>query len=308
MACGAPDWAHSIGTSFASYVRMNCKRLTIGVTFLIAVLTLAPRTSAQTPTPSNPAERERANELWEEAIRAKGGHERLRSIQSLLISSTIYVSAPRGSNTKEAVRLYAMPGRAWVYTYTDEFDVKLDATVINTERKLCLVTLAPAHGVPGLSPCLPETFTQYLIEDPFIYLMETNWVRPVPVRARTEGKGKNQFDVVETEVGKLRVDFYLHRKTRLPFRIVTEWYGGIGRATGMMGPMEVLLEEYAEVEGVLMPRRVTRRLIDSERLSVADPLNGEEERAQYKFNVAYDPTLFNRPVPKNVKPDTWKPR
>jgi hypothetical protein len=288
---------------------MNRKRLTIGVTLLIAALTLAPRISAQATTQSNAAERERATELWEEAIHAKGGHERLRSIQSLLISSTVYVSAPRGSNTKEAVRLYAMPGRVWVYTYTEAFDVKLDATVINTERKLCLVTLAPGQGgVPGLTPCLPETWTQYLIEDPFIYLMESNWVRPVPVRARTEGKGRNRVDVVETEVGKLRVDFYLHRKTRLPFRIVTEWYGDIGRATGKLGQMEVLLEEYADVEGVLMPRRVTRRLLDSERLSVADPLNGTEERARYQFNVAYDPTLFDGPVPKNVKPDAWKPR
>jgi hypothetical protein len=287
---------------------MKSDKLIAAALCLVAALTIAPAASAQAHETAGGAERERAKALWEEAVRAKGGRERLQSIQNLLISSTVYVRAQRGSNVKDAVRLYAMPGRVWVYTWTEAFDVKLDATVINTERKLCLVTLAPAHGVSGLTPCIPETWTQYLIEDPFIYLLETNWVHPVPVRARTEGKGRNQVEVVETEVGKLRVDFYLHRKTKLPFRIVTEWYGDIGRATGTLGQMEVLLEEYTEVEGVLMPRRVTRRLLDSERLSVGDPLNGTEERARYQFNVAHDPALFDGPVPKNVKPDSWKPR
>lgn len=272
---------------------------------LLAALAFTHAASAQATAQSGDAERERAKALWEEAVRAKGGRERLRSIKSLLITSTIYERAPVNSNTKDAVRLYAMPGRAWVYTRTPEFHVSLDATVLNTGRKLCTVTLAPAgSGVPSLSPCLAETWTQYLIQDPFIYLLETEWVRPVPLRARAEGK----LDVVETEVGNLRVDFYLHRKTRLPVRIVTEWLGGIGRGTGSLGPMEVLLEDYADVEGVRMPRRVTRRLLNSERLSVGDPLSGDEERARYRFNVAYDPAVFERPVPKDVKPDDWSPR
>jgi hypothetical protein len=288
---------------------MKMKRLTTVVVSIVAMLALSYGAAAQTPAPKEDAERARAAALWEEAVRAKGGRERLRSVQSLLITSTIDARAPRGSNTKDAVRLYAMPGRVWVYTYTPEFDVKVDATVINTDRKLCLVTLAPAHGgVRGLSPCLAETFTQYLLQDPVIYLMETEWVRPVPLRARTEGKGKKQVDVVEVEVGQLRMDFYLDGKTRLPFKIVTEWYGGIGRATGKLGQMEVLLEEYAEVEGVRMPRRVTRRHLPYHRESVTDPPTGIEERAHYQFNVTYAPTVFDRPVPKNVKPDDWKQR
>jgi hypothetical protein len=288
---------------------MRRNRLTTAALCLLAALTLARGASAQVPAPARDAERARAKALWEEAVRAKGGRERLLSVKSLLITSTIYARAPRGSNIKDAVRLYAMPGKVWVYTHTPEFAVKLDATVINTERKLCMLTLAPAgSGVSPLSPCLSETWTQYLLQDPVIYLMETEWVRPVPLRARTEGKGKKQVDVVEVEVGQLRADFYLDGKTGLPFRIVTEWYGGIGRATGSLGPMEVLLEDYAAVEGVQMPRRVTRRMLPPHRESVGDPLTGDEERARYQFNVAYDPALFDAPVPKNVKPDAWRRR
>ena len=72
-----------------------------------------------------------------------------------------------------------MPGKAWIYTYTPEFDVSLDATVINKERHFCWLTLAPkSNGVPGLSPCIPDTPIQYLVQEPVIYLMETNWLRP----------------------------------------------------------------------------------------------------------------------------------
>lgn len=287
---------------------MNRKSFKTFAVCVVAALALASAASAQAPAPKEDADRARAAALWEEAVRAKGGRERLHSIQSLLITSTVDARAPKGSNTKDAVRLYAMPGRVWVYTYTEQFDVKIDATVINTDRKLCTLTLAPArHGVSPLSRCLPETMTQYLLQDPFIYLLETNWVRPVPVRARAEGEGRKRVDVIETEVGNLRADFYLDPKTKLPFKVVTEWYGGIGRATGTLGPMEVKLEDYEEVEGVLMPRRVTRRLLSIES-PVGGPPNGHTERARYRFNVTYDPSIFDAPIPKRVKPDDWKPR
>ena len=119
-------------------------------------------------------------------------------------------------------------------------------------------------------------------------------MRPVPLRARTEGKGKKQLDVVETQVGKTRVDFYLDRKTRLPVRLVTEWYGGITQATGRLGSMTVELEDYAAVEGIMMPRRVTRRPRIGETL-VAEVSREDTERARYLLNVAYDASRSTAP-------------
>lgn len=184
----------------------------------------------------------------------------------------------------------------------------VDATVINNEHNFCRVTLSPARGgVPSLSICLPTTPLQYLIQEPVIYLMETNWVRPVPVRLRTEGKGKKQLDVIETEVGKLRVDFYLDRKTRLPMRLVTQWYGGLTQATGPLGLMTVELEDYVAIDGILMPRRVTRKPRVGEG-SVGEVSRQDTERARYRFNVTYNPAIFDSPASKKVKPNDWKPR
>jgi hypothetical protein len=286
---------------------MNQSRIITSFVCLLAALALANSARAKSSIQKE-ENRQRASALWEEAIQAKGGHERLRSIKSLLISSTVDVQAQRWSGTTDAERLYVMPGKVWRYTFTPDERVSLDATVINNEFDLCAVTLWPgSSGVSPLSRCIPTTPLQYLIEDPFIYLMETNWVRPVPVGARTERKGRKQFDVVETKVGKLRVDFYLDSKTRLPLRLVTEWYGGITQATGPLGLMTVELEDYAAVDGILMPRRVTRRP-QIDRGSANEVSREDTERARYMFNVNYNPAIFDGPAPKNVKRDDWKPK
>src|SRR5215510_4047224 len=163
------------------------RTITCCLAAILLALCIPTLTAAQGVDPS----RERAVALWQEAVRAKGGRERLHSIQNFLISSTVDVRTQRGSSETETERLYVMPGKAWIYTYTPTLDVSLDMTVINKERFFCWVTLAPpSSGVPGLSPCIPSTPVKFLVQDPVIYLMETNWLQPEPLRVHSEGKGK----------------------------------------------------------------------------------------------------------------------
>jgi hypothetical protein len=272
---------------------------------LIGTIILALSTPTQSVGQGADASRERAVALWEEAIRAKGGRGRLHSVQNLLISSTVDVRDQSGSSVMETERLYAMPGKAWLYTFTPESHVSVDVTVINNERDFCMRTLSPkASGVPPLSHCVPTTPYQYLIQDPVIYLMETNWLRPVPVGLRTERKGMKQLDVIETKVGKLRVDFYLDRKTRLPIRIVTDCFGAIGQPTGRHGLMTIELEDYVAIDGILMPRFVTRE--PEGEAPVGEVFRRDTECAGYRFNVDYDPKIFEFPASKKVKRSDWK--
>lgn len=236
--------------------------------------------------------------LWEEAIRAKGGRERLQSVQNLLISSTVEFS---GGSREETERLYVMPAKAWIYTHNPENRTSLDATVMNFEHKFCMVTLSPPFS---LSPCLPETPLQYLVQDPVIYLMETKWVRPQPLRVRTEGKGDKQLDVIETKVGSLRVDFYLDRKTRLPIKLVTGPYGGVAQVSPELRPMTIELKDYVAIDGIMMPRRVTR---EPQGQSPAQELRRDYEDAKYRFNVAYKEKLFESTVSPKAKRTDWMP-
>lgn len=156
---------------------MNRKRLTIVFNSLVAIVILASSSIGQVE--ETDANRARAQRLWEEALQAKGGRDQLHSIRNFLISGEIHTEVVKGSSRTEVQWLHALPGKAWLYEYTPEFDVYLDATVINIERNLCLKTLAPAGGdIPGLSRCLPTTLAERLIQNPIIYLMETKWLRP----------------------------------------------------------------------------------------------------------------------------------
>ncbi len=272
--------------------------------YLVAAIILTSSAFAygQEPTVEN---RTRAQQLWEEAIRAKGGRERLHSIQNYLVSSTINVEAQRGGSYTEKERLHAFPGRAWLFEYTEEFDIEVEATVINVERNLCMVTLAPASigsGIPGVSYCLPTTFAESVVQDSIIYLMETKWFRPVPLRTRESRTGLKRVDVVETVVGDLRVDFYLDRKTKLPIKLVTDQYYGIKEGTHPLG-LTVYLDNYETVDGIKMPRSVIR-----EPNHFIERIRRDFEFARYKFNVAYEESIFNQPASRKARAGDWKPR
>ena len=309
--------------------------------FCLATLILTVLHPTQGRSQSIDPNRERAKALWEEAIRAKGGRERLHSIRNFLISSSVDVWTQRdteratfariirdrslstpnspifssadvaavyaGDGETETERLYVGPGKVWIYTYTPGFDISLDATVINRDQKFCFVTLGPKRdGVPEISGCLPATLIHYLLQDPMIYLMETSWLRPEPMGVRTEGNGRKQLDVIETKVGMVRVDFYLDPKTRLPIKLATEWYRGASPASVHLGRMTVELRKYVEIDGIQMPTKVTRELDGKGRGAVGEPFRLDTERATYQFNVTYDPKIFAAPIPKTVKRRDWK--
>lgn len=300
---------------------MNGKAFSVVLVFLVAIVVLAINGPVKGQVEESDVSRTRAKLLWEEALQAKGGRDRLHSIHNFLTSGEIHVDAVKGSHISEVQWLRALPGKAWLYEYTPEFDVSLDATVINLERNLCVKTLSPAKGdVPPRSLCLPTTFTERLIQDPIIYLMETEWLRPVPIGTYEGKRGLKRVDVVETVVGNHRYDFYLDRKTRLPVKLVTDEYNGIPEGTEPMG-LTVYFDDYVTVDGIKMPSTVVREprhipindfsvpsLVLSDEPRFPEKVRRDIELFHYKFNVAYEATLFDHPVPKSVKASDWKPR
>ncbi len=288
------------------------KRNPIGlkVVRLAIVLFLATGVAPQVRAQNREADKDRAVTLWEKAIVAKGGRARLHAVDNLLIYSEKHVHNPgaygvvRTTDT-ESERLYVMPEKAWIYELTPQFDVSLEAKLINFEQNFCAVTLAPARGgVPGLSFCLPTTPFEYLVQHPVIYLMETKWVHPVPLRVRVERKGLAQVEVIETQIGKIRADFHLDRKTNLPDKIVTHRLDGQWEMVSPSTMTAIELDHYKAIDGIQMPRRLTTII----ELSDTIDRRLDIEDASYSFNVAYNPAIFHDPIPKNVKRHDWKLR
>lgn len=290
----------------------NDMKLLPGIARFAAALTLTTCVAPHVVAQSKDADQSRAQALWQEAIRAKGGRDRLHSVQNFLISSQLNIHTPgkiaETTVTTETERLYVMPQKAWIYELTPQYDVSLEAKLINFDHNFCAVTLAPARGeVPGLSGCLPTVPFEYLVQHPVIYLMETKWVRPVPVRVRVEGK----VEVIETHIGKIRADFYLDRKTKLPNKIITHRLNGIWETFRLDEPWESVsrysvmtleLSNYKDINGILMPQRITQ----AREMSDTIDRRVEIEDARYSFNESYKPEIFHDPIPRKVKRHDWK--
>jgi hypothetical protein len=252
----------------------------------------------------------RARQLWEEAIAAKGGRDRLYAVRSFVVSSiSKYHHAPRGIPGDHTESLFVLPDKWWewvdhrpgsfgLWIFTFDFgkpvgwDVGSDAP---RARKMTTSRDVPRADDP-YQIYDPSAGVQFLnnkkkfAERQILYLMETRNIRPTPVNVRTASLGSTKLDVVEARVDDEKVEFYLDQHTHLAARVAfttkTE-YGDYVEA--------IRLDDYREVAGIQMPHKV--RWGDD-----------EENRTSYQINVDYDESIFERPPTIDMGPEAWKKR
>jgi hypothetical protein len=132
-----------------------------------------------------------------------------------------------------------------------------------------------------------------IVEMQLFYLLETQWIKPVPVKAYSGTIGDKSVDVVQTFIyGDRRVDFHLDKKSHLPLKVVFPSDDSVGTKYGP-GTYYATFADYADVDGIQMPRKFGR-----------DSKPGIRETIQ--VNVEYDPALFERPPMIEAGPDAWK--
>ncbi len=267
---------------------MNIRTIIQGTLSILAISVLATHTPAQSEIPDS--NRSQSAALWEEIIKAKGGRERLHAIQNVLMVSRVSIEAPQWPGLSETRKLYVLPDQAWLRASSSQSGVVLEASIQSIERKLCTVKISPAQAAPVTSPCSLSMWDLHLIQDPVIYLLETRWTQPKLLGTRAEGTGNNRVDVIEAEINEFPVDFYLDRKTRLPFKLVISRSRG-ATPLSVRGAETVTLSDYTSVDGIQMPRTIVRE-------SAARPsiVTRHVEDAQYSFNVPYDKSLFVIPT------------
>lgn len=264
-----------------------------------------------------------ADKLWEQAIAAKGGRQRLYDIGNFVVSSkSRFRSSPLPDVavgiTEES--LYVLPGKWWNFFDYRPGKMGYRINVLDFDRSIWW-TASPGKKVPlpsrpDLNKAVLEGFRNRFRQAQFLYLLETKWAKPTLVGARTDSIGFNKYDVVETVIaeremrqlvkegstkrlnleviddeGEVRADFYLDRKTHLPVRIVTD--SRAVRGSGKGAPDDsCILDDYAEVGGIQMPRMVN--------------CGDKENRTSYQFNVDYNESIFEHPPTPDMKPDAWR--
>jgi len=282
--------------------------------------------AAQAPTRANLADdesRQEAERLWEQAIAAKGGRERLYAIRNFVVSSkSRFRFSPRPDVavgiTEES--LYVLPGKWWNFFDYRPGKMGYGINVLDFDRDIRW------HAGPGEKVPLPprpdidkavfEDFKYRFRQAQFVYLLETKWAKPILVGARTDSIGLNKYDVVETVIAEremrrivreeltkrlqvkviddereVRADFYLDRKTHLPVRIAID--GKAARGSGK-GEMDYVcgLDDYVDIGGIQMPQRVN--CLD------------QDNQTSYQFNVDYKTSIFEHPPTPDVKADAWR--
>jgi hypothetical protein len=236
--------------------------------------------------------RAQAERLWEQAVEAKGGRARLRAVRNFVAASNSrYQRSPRpdvaAGISEES--LYVLPGRWWSFWDYRPGRLGYGVNVFDFDKQVGWLS---SDGRQASRLDRQDIFDDFLYRfrrAQFVYLLETESVKPTPVNARTAYIGFKKFDVVETTVDGARVDFYLDRETHLPVRIMTGATPGARRSGRLNYGID--LGDYAEIEGVRMPQKV----------NWADASN----RTTYRFNVEYRAGLFERPPAPGSESNGW---
>jgi hypothetical protein len=231
-----------------------------------------------------------ARQLWEQAITAKGGRERLRRITSL------YVARIQPGNDRD-YEFHVFPDYSFNYTYGG-YREDTAITIFNHKRAVTWWLPPRGHQAQAMPLQRGGDDPSDNIIAQFLYLMVTNWLNPIPLRARKEWVGLKRVDVIEVDAKGWRVDYYLDPKTHLPFQVVSP-YGEMSRAKGEMEQV-VRLDNYALLDGVMMPRKA------SYSYAYRNARRKWTEQVSFEINPPYDSQFFEKPPTNRTLPESWR--
>ncbi len=252
--------------------------------------TVAGRVFVPQATNRQETARHQAEELWEQAIAAKGGRERLHKVRNMLISShTEYrrglFGLRRGRTRTE--QLYVFPNKYWYWDDLRPGVLGLAVSMYNGDTEASWLTYPDDRRSPRKLSLDVTQEMSVLIRAQLFDLMETKWVRPKPIKVRTAQLGGKRVDVVQAVIDEYLVDFYLDRETHLPLKVTRFGESPMGPNTELSS---ALLSEYADVDGIQMPHKI------------------EDIPQRYRFNVDYDEALFEVPPTVEAGPEAWRPK
>jgi hypothetical protein len=263
----------------------------VGVCFMHCS-TAGPQAAVQ----PNPTEA-RAKELWELAIEAKGGPNRLHEVQNLLRA--------RGKDHR-TIELFVYPNKYWFWADDRPSPLGLSVGLADLDWGVAREYNTKVQGEMVHSDEQKQVHLRagryQLLKCQLMLLMETAWVQPIPYAAGEEVFNGNLLDVVYARAGEWKVSYLLDRATHLPVAFRRHLStgspgpsGGVGKsANEYLATTE--FSDYSQVGGIWLPLRIKY-----------DPKTPFIEHS-YAINVEYDQTLFDRPPSIEAGPDAWRPK
>lgn len=260
-------------------------RAALMVVLLTVSSVFATGTSQKTkPTTSPDENRQEAERLWELAIAAKGGRERLYGVKNLQVSvrEKVRYLIRRLPFIDES--LYVFPGKSWEWNDQRPAIFGFSVTVYNQDEDMKYWYLDHGKGGSSGKASLSESMygggaITYLRYIQLRYFMETKWVKPIPISVQKGKAGRKSVDIVQTIVkgptrggkNEERIAFALDQKTHLPLQLIFYTV-----TFGQEYSGAVPLSDYVDVDGIQMPSKVYGL------------------KTTYRLNVDYDEQIFMR--------------
>ena len=234
-----------------------------------------------------------AMQLWEQAIAAKGGKERLYGVVNIVISSRAEYTTHQGKrNAWVQEEFFVFPDKQWHWN-----DMRPDVFGLRIEMR--------DYGAKSAyvsTPDLPDLEIRHLSKDykwedtpllriQLLYFLETRWVKPEPIAVHQSKINGETVDIVQTQVFDQRVDFALSTVTHLPVRV--SYYHKSISGRDPLTISNVDLSEYVEVNGIKVPQK-----------TASDNDAGFPDRIQ--INVAYNDEIFRKPTTVEAGPEAWR--
>lgn len=240
-----------------------------------------------------------ASRIWEQAIAAKGGRERLCAVQNLVISTVgNYTTSSGKANTVRTEALFVFPnkGWSWVDFRPDVFGLTVEMFNFDSNTHYLINSDNPPPARQTIPPTETSTSQTHGL---LAYLLETKWVKPELLSAKTDRFGLHTVDVVRTMLRdnvegfvpeNKYIDFAFDRQTHLPIRV--SYYH-------KRGDEEVLdvaenLSDYTEVSGIKVPQK--------------SGVDGRVDKIRIQINVKYNEEIFTNPPSVAAGPEAWRPK
>jgi hypothetical protein len=232
---------------------------------------------------------EEAVRLWEQAVAAKGGRERLHAVHNLVVSSRgKYLSRSLKKNQVRGETLFVLPNKYWDWDdyRPDVFGLRISMYDYDSNTKYVISDGDPNHTLEPITD--KDKQRRNLLLSLLPYLTETKWLKPVITRVSSGRVGLQPVDIVQTTVEGKRVDFALDRKSHLPVRIS---YYSVDKNMTYLSTID--LSNYVDIGGIKMPQTVKSE-------------DGTTYKQDYKLNVEYNENIFVKPPPIEAGPEAWK--
>jgi len=219
------------------------------------------------------------HELWERAVKAKGGRERLRGVHALAVylkPANVVMAGPLQSC------LFVFPDRYFEWrgrgSQAATASLIVDAGANRVSRD--------ANGRPRTTRPFTQTDRDQLSLYRLVYLLETAGAQPEPLAV--------DHNSLMVQLGGRVFRLFLN-KSNLPARVYLPSEPGLKD-----GPInDYRMERYHDFQGISLPARVT---------SMVGPVTQWTWDVDYEIDPTYNPKLFARQANLDDGPEPWRLR